>query len=113
MGYGRRGLNTLRWFSKVNEFPLILGREFCGIVRGKGSKVREDIEIGDKVWGVVSPQRPGAHAEYVLVDQSTVSQKSQTGDEANSICHSIWFLVDFDNLFIIPKYIDYPKTGWY
>lgn len=74
MGYGRATLSTLRWFSKIKEFPLILGREFCGIVKGKGSKVRDDIRIGDKVWGLVSPQRPGAHAEYVVVDQSTVSR---------------------------------------
>lgn len=73
VGYGRTGLSTLRWFSKVKEFPLILGREFCGIVKEKGSKVRDDIQIGDKVWGLVSPQQPGAHAEYVVVDQSTVS----------------------------------------
>lgn len=56
MGYGRTGLSTLRWFSKINEFPLILGREFSGIVRQKGDKVRDDIQIGDKVMGLVSPQ---------------------------------------------------------
>lgn len=72
-GYGRTVLNTLRFFSKVNEFPLILGREFCGVVKARGKKVRDDIQIGDKVWGVVSPQRPGSQAEYVVVDQSTVS----------------------------------------
>lgn len=63
----------MRWFSKIKEFPLILGREFCGIVKEKGAKVRDDIQIGDKVWGLVSPQQPGAHAEYVVVDQCTVS----------------------------------------
>lgn len=73
MGYGRTGLSTLRWFSKIKEFPLILGREFSGIVRQKGDKVRDDIQIGDKVWGLVGVQRPGSHAEYVVVDQSTVS----------------------------------------
>lgn len=67
----------LRWFSRVNEFPLILGREFSGIVKDKGANVRDDIQIGDKVWGLVSPQRPGAHAEYVVVDQSTVSAENR------------------------------------
>lgn len=65
-------LNTLRWISKINEFPLILGREFCGVVRGKGKSVRADIQIGDKVWGVVPPHRSGSLAELVVVDQHTV-----------------------------------------
>lgn len=75
VGYGRAGLSALRWFSGINEFPLILGREFSGIVKEKGAKVRENIQIGDKVFGLIALQRPGAHAEYVVVDQSTVSPK--------------------------------------
>lgn len=35
--------------------------------------VREDIQIGDKVWGVVPPHKSGCHAEYVVVDESCVS----------------------------------------
>lgn len=70
-------LNTLRWFSKIDEFPLILGREFCGVVRAKGKSVRDDIQIGDKVWGVVPPHKPGSIAEYVVVDQSTVRPSIQ------------------------------------
>lgn len=72
-GYGQRVLNTLRWVSKINEFPLILGREFCGVVRAKGKSVRDEIQIGDKVWGVVSPHQQGSIAEYVVVDQLFVS----------------------------------------
>lgn len=71
-GYGARVLNTLRWISKINEFPLILGREFCGVVKAKGKSVRPGIQIGDKVWGVVPPQRSGSIAEYVVVHQNTV-----------------------------------------
>lgn len=74
VGYGQRVLNTLRWISKINEFPLILGREFCGVVRAKGKSVRDDIQIGEKVWGVVPPHKPGSIAEYVVVDQTTVRQ---------------------------------------
>lgn len=65
-------LNTLRWITKVNEFPLVLGREFCGVVRDKGKSVRADIQIGQKVWGVVPPHRHGSIAEFVVVDQYTV-----------------------------------------
>lgn len=51
---------------------MIVGREFCGVVRAKGKLVRPDIQIGDKVWGVVLPQKPGTFAQYVVVDQFTV-----------------------------------------
>lgn len=71
-GYGQSVLNAIRWTNNINEFPLILGREFCGVVVAKGSSVRADIQIGDKVWGVISPHMPGSIAEYVVVDQLTV-----------------------------------------
>lgn len=65
-------MNTLRWIGKINEFPLVLGREFCGVVKDKGKSVRGDIQIGDKVWGVVPPHLSGSIAEYVVVHQNTV-----------------------------------------
>ncbi|XP_055297425.1 reticulon-4-interacting protein 1 homolog, mitochondrial-like [Sitodiplosis mosellana] len=80
-GYGQRVLNTLRWISEINEFPLILGREFCGVVRAKGQSVRADIQIGDKVWGVVPPHQPGSIAEYVVVDQSVITRKPEGIDD--------------------------------
>lgn len=74
-GYGQRVLNTLRWITKVNEFPLVLGREFCGVVRDKGKSVRPEIQIGQKVWGVVPPWKQGSIAELVVVDEHTVRRE--------------------------------------
>lgn len=71
-GYGSTLLNIMRCNTNI-EFPLTLGRDFCGIVTRKGMSVREDIQIGDKVWGVVPPHRSGCHAEYVVVDETCVS----------------------------------------
>lgn len=62
-----------RWFSGTPEFPLTLGRDFCGIVKEKGQSVNQNIQIGDKVWGVIEPHQVGAHAEYVVVDQKYVN----------------------------------------
>lgn len=84
-------MNTLRWFSKDDEFPLILGREFCGVVKERGQNVRDDIQIGDKVWGLATPHHPGSHAEYVVVDQNTV-------------CPSIK-QTNFKLIFIVNKFI--------
>lgn len=72
-GYGARVLNTLRWLTNKNEFPLVLGREFCGVVKQKGSAVRADIQVGDKVWGVISPHQDGSIAEYVVINEIFVS----------------------------------------
>lgn len=71
--YGSKILNLLRWKTENSEFPLILGVEFYGVVRMKGRNVSKNINIDDKVYGVSVPQRGGCHAEYVVVDQSSVS----------------------------------------
>lgn len=73
-GYGATLLNVLRCNSSI-EFPLTLGRDFSGIVTQKGMSVREEIQVDDKVWGVVPLHRSGCHAEYVLVDENCVSHK--------------------------------------
>lgn len=64
-------MNVLRCNSNI-EFPLTLGRDFSGIVTRKGMSVREEIQVNDKVWGVVPLHRSGSHAEYVLVDENCV-----------------------------------------
>ena len=71
-GYGATLLNILRWSENI-EFQLAFGRDFCGEVVQKGMTVRENIQLGDKVCGVVPPHLPGCHAEYVVVDASNVS----------------------------------------
>lgn len=73
-GYGKRALNELRNLNSIDEFPLILGRDFSGVVKAKGKEVREDIKIGDKIFGVSPAHQPGSLADYVVVDQETVRQ---------------------------------------
>lgn len=48
----------------ATEFPLILGRDFSGVVKDKGQLVR-NLQIGDEVVGVVGIHEQGAHAQYV------------------------------------------------
>lgn len=52
---------------KPVEFPLTLGRDFCGEIIAKGVDVNDDLNIGDTVMGVVPPFRQGCHAELVTV----------------------------------------------
>lgn len=65
-------MNTLRSLSKINEFPMIPGREFCGVVKRKGKSVRDEIQVGTKVWGVVPAHIHGSIAQYVVVNENTV-----------------------------------------
>lgn len=81
-GYGSTLLNMLRCNTNI-EFPLTLGRDFSGVVKRRGMSVREEIQIGDEVWGVVPLHRSGCHAEYVSVDEHCVSVISD--QQSNSI----------------------------
>lgn len=57
------------------EFPIVLGREFCGEIIQKGLNVdNKTLPLGCRVWGVVPIQNTkGAHAEYVVVPDYCVS----------------------------------------
>lgn len=71
-GYGATVLNAMRCKDGI-EFPLTLGRDFCGEIVQKGLGLSSrDLDIGDEVWGVVPLQNQGSHAEYVVVDRYCV-----------------------------------------
>lgn len=58
-------------YLKAIEFPLILGREFCGEVVQSGMGV-DKIAVGDRVYGVVPLHVNGSHAQYVVVPEYCV-----------------------------------------
>lgn len=78
-GYGNTVLNTLRQIEScsvepVLEFPLTLGRDFCGKVVGKGAGVSE-FKIDDVVYGVIQPHKQGSFSKLILADSSLVHKK--------------------------------------
>ncbi|KAM7352317.1 reticulon-4-interacting protein 1, mitochondrial [Cochliomyia hominivorax] len=88
-GYGATILNTMRCQGNDIEFPLTLGREFCGILVQKGMNV--NIPLGQRVWGVVPVQYTnGAHAEYVAVNNDCLSlaPKNLNDKEAASVLYA-------------------------
>src|SRR3954451_18779824 len=56
------------------KFPLILGRDFSGVVSAVGEGVA-DLRIGDDVFGVLELGREGAYAEKIAIDAAIVAKK--------------------------------------
>jgi NADPH:quinone reductase-like Zn-dependent oxidoreductase len=56
------------------KFPLILGRDFSGVVSAVGAGVM-DLRVGDEVFGVLELGREGAYAEKVFIAAPLVAKK--------------------------------------
>src|SRR6267154_174849 len=59
---------------KQTTFPLILGRDFSGVVSAVGAGV-QDLRIGDDVFGVLEAGRDGTYCEKIAVGASIVAKK--------------------------------------
>jgi NADPH:quinone reductase-like Zn-dependent oxidoreductase len=56
------------------KFPLILGRDFSGVISTVGEGVT-DLKVGDAVFGVCEAGQEGAYAEKIAVKASIVAKK--------------------------------------
>lgn len=70
-GYAKTLINLRR--NADIEFPLILGRDFSGIVIAKGLKVDDSLKIGDEVYGFSPLHKQGTFSEIVAVNKSHVT----------------------------------------
>ncbi|XP_031570023.1 reticulon-4-interacting protein 1, mitochondrial-like [Actinia tenebrosa] len=73
-GYGVKLLNLWRKLKGTQEFPLILGRDFSGVVVKTGRRVRR-FKPGDEVWGTPSVPNGGTHTQYLIAQQDEISMK--------------------------------------
>src|ERR1700757_3015556 len=55
-------------------FPLILGRDFSGVVGAIGAGVT-DVRVGDEVFGVLEAGRDGTYAEKIAIGAAIVAKK--------------------------------------
>ncbi|XP_017047350.1 reticulon-4-interacting protein 1 homolog, mitochondrial [Drosophila ficusphila] len=86
-GYGATVLNKMRCQPGDGiEFPLILGREFCGELVQAGMGVPASLlPLGTRVWGVVPLQASaGAHAEYVAVPSYCLAPAPKELDDSEA-----------------------------
>ena len=69
-------------YSKAN-FPLILGRDFSGVVSALGDGVT-DLRVGDDVFGVLEAGREGAYAEKIAIGAAIVAKKPAALSHVNA-----------------------------
>jgi NADPH:quinone reductase-like Zn-dependent oxidoreductase len=55
-------------------FPLVLGRDFSGVVGAIGAGVT-DLRVGDEVFGVLEAGRDGTYAEKIAIGAAIVAKK--------------------------------------
>jgi NADPH:quinone reductase-like Zn-dependent oxidoreductase len=72
-------INAADWKVRAGEysqakFPLILGRDFSGVVAALGSGV-DDLKVGDAVFGVLDAGHEGAYAEKLAIKASIIAKK--------------------------------------
>ncbi len=68
---------------KQASFPLILGRDFSGVVGAVGAGV-VDLAVGDQVFGVLEAGREGAYAEKVAITAAIAARKPDTLTHVNA-----------------------------
>jgi NADPH2:quinone reductase len=70
-----------------HEFPIMLGRDFAGVVEQAGSEVR-GISVGDEVFGFITGLSPTVHdgtwAELIAVPESVATRKPEGVDTASA-----------------------------
>jgi NADPH:quinone reductase-like Zn-dependent oxidoreductase len=72
-------INAADWKVRAGEysqatFPLILGRDFSGVIAALGSGV-DDLKVGDAVFGVLDAGREGAYAEKLAIKAAIIAKK--------------------------------------
>ena len=61
-------------YSRITDFPYVLGRDFSGVVAAIGNDVGE-FAPGDPVFGVCEVGQEGAHAEKIAMRAALVARK--------------------------------------
>jgi NADPH:quinone reductase-like Zn-dependent oxidoreductase len=74
-------INAADWKARAGQygqskFPLVLGRDFSGVVSAVGKGV-EDLKIGDSVFGVCETGQEGAYAEKVAIKAAIIAKKPE------------------------------------
>lgn len=97
------GVNPIDWKTRQGlipryTFPLILGRDFSGVVEAVGPGVTR-VKQGDEVYGMADPSKHGAYAEYTVVSESDIAPKPKSLDFVHAAAVPLAALVAWQTLF--------------
>lgn len=67
---------------KQSKFPLVLGRDFSGVVSAAGAGA--DLRIGDPVFGVLDAGHEGAYAEKLAIKAAIIAKKPDALSHVNA-----------------------------
>ncbi len=81
-------INAADWKVRAGQyqqakFPLILGRDFSGVISAVGQGVT-DLKVGDAVFGVCEAGQEGAYAEKIAVKAAIVAKKPDALSHVNA-----------------------------
>jgi NADPH:quinone reductase-like Zn-dependent oxidoreductase len=65
------------------RFPLVLGRDFSGVVSALGEGV-DDLAVGEEVFGVLEAGQEGAYAEKLAVKAAIIARKPAALSHVNA-----------------------------
>ena len=81
-------VNAADWKVRLGQyepakFPLILGRDFSGVVAAAGAGVA-DLPVGEAVFGVCEAGQEGAYAEKIAVKAAIIAKKPERLSHVNA-----------------------------
>src|SRR5262245_40387782 len=93
IGVHAASVNAADWKVRAGQyaqakFPLILGRDFSGVIGAVGPDV-SDLKIGDAVFGVCESGQEGAYAEKLAVKAAIVAKKPDRLSHVNAAALSL------------------------
>ena len=85
---GAASVNAADWKARRGQygyakFPLILGRDFSGIVGAVGAGV-DDLRLGDAVFGVLPSGQEGTYAEKIAIEAAIIAKKPDALSHVNA-----------------------------
>ncbi|CAF0926643.1 unnamed protein product [Adineta ricciae] len=116
-GYGAKLIGTYQSAKNVlqmggNElekldFPIILGRDFCGTIIRKGPKVTK-FNVGDKVFGALNVTRHGSFAQYCAAGEDEICLKPTNISDGEAAAYP---LVSLTSWYAIRKFSGYNEEN--
>lgn len=83
---------------KADDLPLVMGRDFSGIIAARGPETGNQLQEGDAVYGSLGPGR-GSYAEYAIVKAAEAARWPASSDSIAAAAVPLAGLTAWQGLF--------------